>query len=54
MKCDVIAEGIIKAAKLVNLKVPLVVRLVGTNATEAKKLIDDFTKKNTTVSITTA
>jgi len=32
MKCDVIAEGIMKAAKLVNLRVPLVCRLYGTNA----------------------
>lgn len=32
MKCDVIAQGIIQAAKLVDLKIPLVVRLTGTNA----------------------
>lgn len=31
MKCDVIAEGIIEAAKTLNLKIPLVVRLQGKN-----------------------
>ena len=32
LKCNLLAEGIIKAAKLVNLKTPLVVRLTGTNS----------------------
>ena len=39
MKCDVIAEGIIEAAKSLNLQIPLVVRLQGTNADDAKALI---------------
>ena len=39
MKCDVIAEGIIKAAQTLNLKIPLVVRLQGTNVDDAKALI---------------
>ncbi|HEX8897162.1 MAG TPA: ATP-grasp domain-containing protein, partial [Chthoniobacterales bacterium] len=39
MKCDVIAQGIIKAVKTVNLPVPLVVRLEGTNVDAGKKLI---------------
>ena len=39
MKCDVIAEGIIAAAKEVQLKVPLVVRLVGTNVEKGKELL---------------
>ncbi len=39
MKCDVIAEGIIAAAKEVQLKVPLVVRLEGTNVELGKKLL---------------
>jgi succinyl-CoA synthetase beta subunit len=39
MKCDVIAQGIINAAKTVQLDVPLVVRLEGTNVKEGKKLI---------------
>ena len=39
MKCDVIARGIIAAAKNVDMKVPLVVRLEGTNVEEGKKLL---------------
>src|SRR5437016_1646426 len=39
MKCDVIAQGIINAVKTVNLPVPLVVRLEGTNVDAGKKLI---------------
>jgi len=41
MKCDVIAEGIITAAKNVGLKVPLVVRLEGTNVQLGVKLLQD-------------
>ena len=39
MKCDVIAEGVIAAAKEVALSVPLVVRLEGTNVEAGKKLL---------------
>ena len=39
MKCDVIAEGIIAAAKEVNLSVPLVARLEGTNVELGKKIL---------------
>ena len=39
MRCDVIAKGIVAAAREVNLKVPLVVRLEGTNAAEGKKIL---------------
>lgn len=39
MKCDVIAEGVIAAAKELALKVPLVVRLEGTNVEAGKKLL---------------
>ena len=39
MRCDVIAQGIINAAKTVKLSVPLVVRLEGTNVDAGKKLI---------------
>lgn len=39
MRCDVIAEGIIKAAAKLKLEIPLVVRLQGTNMKEAKDLI---------------
>jgi len=41
MKCDVIAQGIINAAKTVKLSVPLVVRLEGTNVELGKKKIAD-------------
>ena len=40
MRCDVIAEGVIEAAKETNLKVPLVVRLAGTNFQEGKEILD--------------
>ena len=39
MKCDIIAEGIIAAAKEISLKVPLVVRLEGTNVELGKKIL---------------
>ncbi|MGC6330988.1 ADP-forming succinate--CoA ligase subunit beta [Rhizorhabdus sp. FW153] len=39
MRCDIIAEGIIAAAKEVNLSVPLVVRLEGTNVQQGKDLL---------------
>lgn len=39
MKCDVIAEGVIAAAREVNLNVPLVVRLEGTNVEKGKDLL---------------
>jgi succinyl-CoA synthetase beta subunit len=39
MKCDVIAEGIVAAAKEVNLSVPLVVRLEGTNVQQGKDIL---------------
>lgn len=41
MKCDVIARGVIGAVKAVGLKVPLVVRLEGTNVEEGKKIISE-------------
>jgi succinyl-CoA synthetase beta subunit len=41
MRCDVIAEGIVAAVKDVGLKVPLVVRLEGTNVDLGKKIIAD-------------
>jgi succinyl-CoA synthetase beta subunit len=39
MKCDVIAEGVVTAARQVSLKVPLVVRLEGTNVELGKKIL---------------
>ncbi|WP_456271559.1 ADP-forming succinate--CoA ligase subunit beta [Bacillus sp. AK031] len=41
MKCDVIAEGVVEAAKQVELKVPLVVRLEGTNVDLGKKILSE-------------
>ena len=39
MKCDIIAEGVVAAVKEVGLKVPLVVRLEGTNVEAGKQII---------------
>ncbi|TDM05830.1 MAG: ADP-forming succinate--CoA ligase subunit beta [Ideonella sp. MAG2] len=41
MKCDTIAEGVITACKAVNLQVPLVVRMKGTNEDLGKKMLAD-------------
>jgi succinyl-CoA synthetase beta subunit len=41
MRCDVIAQGVIEACKAVNLNVPLVVRMKGTNEQLGKKLLAD-------------
>ena len=40
MRCDVIAEGVVEAVKEVGLKVPLVVRLEGTNVNDGKHIIN--------------
>jgi succinyl-CoA synthetase beta subunit len=40
VRCDRVAEGIVAAAKEVDLKIPLVVRLQGTNAEQARKLLE--------------
>ena len=40
MRCDIIAEGVVTAAKEMNINVPLVVRLSGTNSEEGKKILD--------------
>ena len=41
MRCDIIAEGVVAAAKALSLKKPLVVRLAGTNVEEGKKILSD-------------
>ena len=41
MRCDIIAEGLITAARDIHLSIPLVVRLEGTNAEQGKKLLAD-------------
>ena len=40
MRCDVLASGVVEAAKQVNLAVPLVVRLAGTNFKEGKEILE--------------
>ena len=41
MRCDVVAAGIVNAAKEIGIKVPVVVRLEGTNVDEGKKILAD-------------
>ena len=41
MRCDVVAEGILDAAREINISVPLVVRLEGTKVDEGKKIIEE-------------
>ena len=41
MRCDVLAQGVIDAAREVRLDIPLVVRLAGTNVNEGKKILAD-------------
>ena len=40
MRCDVVAKGVEEDARQVNLRVPLVVRLAGTNFKEGKEILD--------------
>ena len=40
MQCDVLAQGVVEAAKEINIKVPLVVRLAGTNFEKGKEILD--------------
>ena len=41
MRCDVLAQGVVNAAKEMNINVPLVVRLAGTNFKEGKEILDN-------------
>ena len=41
MRCDVLAQGVVDAAKEINIEVPLVVRLAGTNFKEGKQILDN-------------
>ena len=45
MRCDVLAQGVVEAAKEMKLKVPLVVRLAGTNFKEGKRILDESNLK---------
>ena len=40
MRCDILAQGVVEAAKEIQLEVPLVVRLAGTNFKEGKEILD--------------
>jgi hypothetical protein len=50
MKCDVIAQGIVNATKEIGLKIPLVVRLEGTNVARGKQIIEESGLAITTAS----
>ncbi len=41
MRCDILAQGVVDAAKEININVPLVVRLAGTNSKEGKIILDN-------------
>ena len=41
MRCDILAQGVVEAAKQVNLSIPIVVRLAGTNFKEGKEILDN-------------
>ena len=41
MRCDILAQGVVEAAKEININVPLVVRLAGTNYQEGKLILDN-------------
>ena len=41
MRCDVLAQGVVDAAKEINISVPLVVRLAGTNFKQGKEILDN-------------
>ena len=41
MRCDVLAQGVVDAAKEMKINVPLVVRLAGTNFKEGKEILDN-------------
>ena len=41
MRCDILAQGVVQAAKEIDIKVPLVVRLAGTNFKEGKEILDN-------------
>ena len=45
MRCDVLAQGVVEAAKEIKINIPLVVRLAGTNFKEGKKILNDSSLK---------
>ena len=45
MRCDILAEGVVAAAKETNLTIPLVIRLAGTNVELGKKILEESNLK---------
>ena len=41
MRCDVLAQGVVDAAKQIEINIPIVVRLAGTNFKEGKEILDN-------------
>ena len=41
MRCDVLAQGVVDAAKQIDINIPIVVRLAGTNFKEGKEILDN-------------
>ena len=41
MRCDVLAQGVVDAAKKIDINIPIVVRLAGTNFKEGKEILDN-------------
>ena len=41
MRCDILAQGVVDAAKEIKIEVPLIVRLAGTNFKEGKEILDN-------------
>jgi succinyl-CoA synthetase beta subunit len=54
MRCDTIAKGIIQAVQKLGVKVPVVVRLTGTNADLGRQLLQEFAEKNKNIKFITA
>jgi succinyl-CoA synthetase beta subunit len=45
MRCDVLAQGVVDAAKQININIPIVVRLAGTNFEKGKEILNNSSLK---------
>jgi len=54
LRCDLLADGIIKAAEEVDLKIPIVARITGTNADIGKQKLKDYTQNTGKLNIQVA
>jgi succinyl-CoA synthetase beta subunit len=45
MRCDVLAQGVVDAAKQIDIKIPIVVRLAGTNFEKGKEILNNSSLK---------